>query len=245
MLRIRGLGSVRISKVKGHADEAMVRTGTVCGLDKLGNDGADEAAEFGRRRVPWWIIDARRNLSGICSRWRPLVLVLHRFFIAISRAVVNHGGGVGTAIDPLVRSAGSAPKRRRVAVRNRAFLPGPLDLWVGSWISGCRLRHIGWERCGHGLTSRPRESSSEDFLDKLLVLFGYPDRSAAASLAGDLPLRYCSARFAWKLPTWRLPDGGRVREFVTEGVDGARVIGSDGGGWGFVFSFCWSCWWFF
>ena len=41
--------------------------------------------------------------------------------------------------------------------------------------------------------SRPdrlsRESSSEFFLDKLLVLFGYPDRSAAALLAGGLPLR--------------------------------------------------------
>ena len=66
----------------------------------------------------------------------------------------------------------------------------------------CRLRHVGWERCGHGLTSRPRESSSVDFLDKLLVLFGYPDRSAVALLAGGLPPRYCSARFAWKLPTW-------------------------------------------
>ena len=52
-----------------------------------------------------------------------------------SRAVVNHDGGVGTSIDPLVWSAGSAPKRRRVAVRNRAFLPGPPGLWVGSWIS--------------------------------------------------------------------------------------------------------------
>ena len=36
------------------------------------------------------------------------------------------------------------------------------------------LRLIGWERCGHGLTSRLRETSSVDFLDKLLVLFGYP-----------------------------------------------------------------------
>ena len=90
MLHIRGLGSVRFAKVKGHADEAMVRTGTVRGLDKLGNDGADEAAEFGRRRVPWWVIDARRNLSGV----------------------------------------------RRVAVRDRFFfLPGSLDLWVGSWVS--------------------------------------------------------------------------------------------------------------
>ena len=63
----------------------------------------------------------------------------------------------------------------------------------------CRLRQIGWERCGHGLTSRPRESASKDFLNRLLVLFGYPDGSAAALLAGVLPLRYCSAR-------WRLPD---------------------------------------
>ena len=121
MLHIRGLNTVRISKVKGHADEALVRAGAVRGLDKLGNDGADEAADFGRRRVPWWVIDARRNLSGVCSRWRPVVLVLHRFFIAISRAVVNHDGAAGTSIDPLVWSAGSAPKKRRVAVRDRAF----------------------------------------------------------------------------------------------------------------------------
>ena len=92
----------------------------------------------------------------------------------------------------------------------------------------CRLRHIGWERCGHGLTSRPCESASEDFLNRLLVLFGYPCGSAAASLAGVLPFRYCSARFACKLPTWRLPDRGHVCELVTEGVDGTWVLG---GGW--------------
>ena len=261
-------GSLRISKVKGHADEAMVRASTVRGLDKLGNDGADESAYFGRRRVPWWVTDARRNFSGVCSRWRPIVLSLHRFFIAICRAVVNHDGGAGTSIDPLVWSAGSAPKKRRVAVRDRASLPGPLDIWAGAWVgvavtllravilkfglillacwsSGllffilciglllvavlvwvvcvmwscsfcmsfgrvrgfswrrlflgtvdlvaqfqcrlfllvqalifglrrfvpcdiganhCRLRHIGWERCGHGLTSRPQEFASEVLL---------------------------------------------------------------------------------
>ena len=27
--------------------------------------------------------------------------------------------------------------------------------------------HIGWENCGHGLTSRPRESASELFLNEL------------------------------------------------------------------------------
>ena len=135
MLHLRGFPSVRISKVKGHADEAMVRAGSVRGLDKLGNDGADESADFGRRRVPWWVIDARRNLSGVCSRWRLLVPILHRFFIAISRAVVDHGEGVGTVLDPLVWSAGSAPKRRRIAVRNLPFLPGPPGLWLGPWIS--------------------------------------------------------------------------------------------------------------
>ena len=46
----------------------------------------------------------------------------------------------------------------------------------------CRLRHTGWERCGHGLTSRPREPASEGFLNELLVLFGYPSGSAAALL---------------------------------------------------------------
>ena len=61
--------------------------------------------------------------------------MLHRFFIAISRAEVNHDNGTATSLDPLVWSVGSAPKKRRVAVRNRAFLPGPPDLWVGSWIS--------------------------------------------------------------------------------------------------------------
>ena len=101
----------------------------------MGNDEADDAADFGRRRVPWWVLDARRNLSGVCSRWRPVVLVLHRFFIAISRAVVIHDGGAGTSLDPLVWSAGSAPKRRRIAVRNRVFLPGPPDLWVGAQIT--------------------------------------------------------------------------------------------------------------
>ena len=87
---------------------------------------------------------------------------------------------------------------------------------------------MGGERCGHGLTSRPRESASEDFLNRLLVLFGYPSGSAAALLAGVLPLRYCSAKFACKFPTWRLPDRGHVCEWVTDGVVGDRVLEGDG-----------------
>ena len=49
----------------------------------------------------------------------------------------------------------------------------------------CRLRHLGWEKCGHGLTSRPRETSDPVFLDSLLEVFGYPVRS------GDLLLVPC------------------------------------------------------
>ena len=123
MLHLRGLDTVRIAKVKGHADEGMVLDGRVREVDRFGNGAADEAADFGRRRVGPAIIDARRNLSGVCCRWYPVILDLHRFFIAISRAVVNHDGRDGTAPDPLVWSAGAHPKRRRLvhAVRYRVF----------------------------------------------------------------------------------------------------------------------------
>ena len=80
MLHFRGLDTVRITKVEGHADEAMVLDCRVRDDDKLGNDAADEAANFGRRRVGNAIIDARRSLSGVCGRWYPVVLDLHLFF---------------------------------------------------------------------------------------------------------------------------------------------------------------------
>ena len=67
----------------------------------------------------------------VCCRWYPVILDLHRFFIAISRAVVSHDDRDGTAPDPLVWSAGAHSKRRRLVhtVRDRAFLPGPLCIW--------------------------------------------------------------------------------------------------------------------
>ena len=135
ILHRRGLDTVCVSKVKGHADDGMVQHGQVRREDRLGNDAADEAADFGRRRVSPVVIDARRNFSGVCGRWYPVILDLHRFFIAISRAVVNHDGLGGTAPDPLVWSAGALRKRRRLvhAVRDRAFLPGPPGIWHSEW----------------------------------------------------------------------------------------------------------------
>ena len=68
MVDLRGRNTVRITKVQGHAGEGMVADGRVRVLDRLGNNAADEAADFGRRRVNPAVIDARRNLSGVCSR---------------------------------------------------------------------------------------------------------------------------------------------------------------------------------
>ena len=264
------------------------------------------------------------------------------FFVAIARAVVNHDGGGGTAPDPLVWSAGALPKRRRVvvAVRDFAFLPGPVGIWGGDWVSfgvssitvddvrvwpysvsllvkmsaflgtlhwpdgandlgvggvsfveililyelwvgerlclenaiprhrrvgrpisvsavpfgpgidiwrSCRffgaifralrmllgglgrflpgdiganhsrLRYIGWEKCSHGLTSSPRETSSDWFLDEFLVLFGYPAASGTGLIAGTLPLRYYSESFVRRIPTWRLPERGSIAGFLASG----------------------------
>ena len=104
LLSILGEGSVRISEVKGHADESLVRSGQVRALDRYGNTRADEAADFGRRRVWPEVADARRNLSGVCRRWYLVVLILHRFFVAISRVVVNcdDSSGSGPSLPCLV-----------------------------------------------------------------------------------------------------------------------------------------------
>ena len=105
----------------------MVRDGEVRELDRFDNNAADEAADFGRRR----------NFAGVCGRWDPVILALHRFFIAIFWAVVCHVDGHGIARDPLVWSAGALPKRRGVvhAVRDDAFLPGPAGMWESEWIA--------------------------------------------------------------------------------------------------------------
>ena len=99
---------------------------------------------------------------------------------------------------------------------------------------------MGWEKCGHGLTSRPREGSSVPFLNELLRLFGYPSGSVGALLDGTLPLRYCTTRFASRIPTWRLPVPGHAAALVTADdevpgslgieVSGRRVLCVSGSG---------------
>ena len=106
-------------------------------------------------------------------------------------------------------------------MRSLFLLPGGLGWSVPCSIGDnhCRLRHIGWDKSGHG---RPRESSSELFLDELSGLFRYPPLSARALLTGTLPLRHCAARFACRTPTWRLPVSGHVVDLVTAAADVCR-----------------------
>ena len=99
-------------------------------------------------------------------------------------------------------------------------LPGGIGRFLPGDICAihCRLRHIGWEKCGHGLTSRPRESASEGFLNELSVLSRYPAGSAVALLEG------CAGRLTGRVPTWRLPVDGHVAGLVTEGSEEACVM---------------------
>ena len=96
------------------------------------------------------------------------------------------------------------------------FLPGGLGRFVPCSIGAnhCRLRHIWWEKCGHGLASRPRESSSELFLNEVLGLFRYPPGSGRA--------------FACMTTTRRLPVSGHVVDLVAANVGAAQEVIADG-----------------
>ena len=149
MILQRCVESVRISKVKGHADDDMVAVGRVRVEDKVGNDFADRAADFGRRRVSDLVMDVRGRFVSACSRWYPVVLELHRFFVAIARAAVNEDGCAGVALHPTVWSSGGLVRRRKTRVsaawefawggrkkrkRRKKKLPGPVGLWR-TWFS--------------------------------------------------------------------------------------------------------------
>ena len=102
-------------------------------------------------------------------------------------------------------------------------LPGGLGRFLPCRIGAnhCRLRSIGWERCGHGLTSRPLEASDAGFLDDLLSLFGYPAGSGQSLVDGSLRMRYCSVDFSRKrfgVDLWEQPIPKRWRADVFRDV---------------------------
>ena len=102
--------------------------------DRVGNNAADEAADFGRRRVDHAVIDARvvtflGSVVGGILFFVDLHQVLHCHF---QELLLNHDGNDGTAPDPLgmVCWCPLQEKRRLVhAVRDRAVLNGPPAIW--------------------------------------------------------------------------------------------------------------------
>ena len=107
-------------------------------------------------------------------------------------------------------------------VRALAKLPGGLGRFVpchlGSHLS--RLRHVGWNQCSHGLSSRPLESCHHQCLKAVCGVFGYPKGAAAELLDGTLNLRFCTTVFTSRFRPWSLPrvgSGSGKRQFVTPG----------------------------
>ena len=137
MIRTRGRETVRVTKVKGHAEYIDVQQGRVRLEDQVGNAEADTAADLGRRHQSEIHIDARRRLLKARSYWYPIMLHLHRFMIAVVGVSVNHDGRGGTDLDPLVWDQGGRPKARKIDIWvnvDLASLPGPLGFPGGPWI---------------------------------------------------------------------------------------------------------------
>ena len=63
LIHTRGRETVRVTEVKGHAEDVDVQQGRVRLLDKQGNAEADTAADPGRRHQSEVLIDARRRLE--------------------------------------------------------------------------------------------------------------------------------------------------------------------------------------
>ena len=78
-------------------------------------------------------------------------------------------------------------------MRSLCLLLGGLRRFVPCSIGAnhCRLRHVGWEKCGHGLTSRPRETASEPFLHELYLLALFSFDIVLLDLRAGLPLGGC------------------------------------------------------
>ena len=74
------------------------------------------------------------------------------------------------------------------------------------------------------------EASGTGFLDDLLSLFGYPSGSGQSLVDGSLRMRYCSANFSHKKPTWGLPHSGGVAALVAAASVHKPVVGLQGSG---------------
>ena len=103
-----------------------------------------------------------------------------------------------------------------------------LPCGLGSHMS--RFRHLGWNQCSHGLTSRPLESCHHQCLMAVCGGLGYPKGSALELLDGTLKLRHCTDVFTMRFSPWSLPrvgSGGDKRHFIATGhlPDAGSTVG--------------------
>ena len=88
------------------------------------------------------------------------------------------GRPISVSAAPLCPDADCRNLCQYLATMMRALcrLPGGIGRFIPGRIGAnhCRLRHIGWQKCCHGLTCRPLETSGADVLNDLLGLLGYP-----------------------------------------------------------------------
>ena len=107
-------------------------------------------------------------------------------------------------------------------VRALAKLPGGLGRFIhchpGSHVS--RLRHLGWNQCSHGLSSRPLETCRHQCIQAVCGGFGVSIGAAAELLDGTLKLRYCTTIFTTRFHPWSLARAGNG--------DGKRQFGTPG-----------------
>ena len=162
------------------------------------------------------------ELLILCERWAGERLVLEKALL-VGRRAVRAGRPISVSAVPF----GQGIEIWRCMLWFLTGLPGRLARFLpcGIGVDLCRLRHVGWEKCGHGLTSRRRETSDPDFLDSPLEVFGYPVGSGRLLLAGELPLRYCTSQFALRKPGWSLPEVGCVQGILTPGGGRGEKVG--------------------
>ena len=216
MLCLRGVDTVKVSKVKGHAAHAMVDNGDVRLEDLIGNDGADTAADLVRLRQQDDVITAGRDLLRTRRHWYP---IMHTFMVAISRIEVNHDGYGGTALDAVVWDSGRLVKPRASSLRvtvDHATLhhpPPPPGVSVQTVARQWRPKHVCVSK-----TLRSTWKAVSNALERL---------SAAGSAAYMHGSDMCGRRCSWLLrrssttaPTrWSrtTPYGDRTRELAGNG----------------------------
>ena len=87
-------------------------------------------------------------------------------------------------------------------VRALAKLPGGLGRFLPCELGShkSRLRHLVWNQCSHGLSSRPLESCHHQCLKGVCEVLVYPTGSALELLDGTLKFRHCTDLFIMRFP---------------------------------------------